>query len=142
MGRKLSLPLSDSSYLASFPGCSMGTRLHHTLHWGGGGGMLHKRCIRMYTVTVPIYMYCVLWSLYVSLSARVHNNIIVMNSCCQSSISGEDSANDHLIATILCFPSVVRATIFNCARQAPDVIHDNYNGPDSTTASVSVVGFR
>jgi len=32
--------------------------------------------------------------------------------------------------------------MFNCARQAPDVIHDNYSGPESTTASVSVVGFR
>ena len=37
---------------------------------------------------------------------------------------------------------IIRATIFNCARQAPDVIHDTYSGPESPTTSVSVVGFR
>ena len=40
------------------------------------------------------------------------------------------------------FTFAVRATIFNCARQAPDVIHDTYSGPESPTTSVSVVGFR
>jgi hypothetical protein len=40
------------------------------------------------------------------------------------------------------FLFAVRATQFNCAQQAPDVIQDTYSGSTSPTNSVTAVGFR
>ena len=40
-----------------------------------------------------------------------------------------------------CFPAV-RATMFNLAKQPPDVISDTLTGSESPTSSVTAVGFR
>lgn len=49
----------------------------------------------------------------------------------------------ELILTLPCLIYyIVRATQFNCAQQAPDVIQDTYSGSTSPTNSVTAVGFR
>lgn len=49
----------------------------------------------------------------------------------------------ELVLTLPCLIYyIVRATQFNCAQQAPDVIQETYSGSTSPTNSVTAVGFR